>query len=574
MKYAGANPNNEDLKIMHEKWFEELKKGKYYPEFQKKPVAYFSAEYALDSALPTYAGGLGILAGDHVREALAREFPLVAIGLFYKQAQSVLSLAENSTKNNLKIVTDSEGEEVTVTLPFEGRTTHVRAWEWRETGKGKSTAVYLLDTDLEKNDPRDRDITRELYSDDRDLRLKQEITLGIGGFRMLRRLGYHPTVYHLNEGHSAFLALELIRHEMEHQKVSFHKAINFAKKHVIFTNHTLVPAGQEQFSSAHVAELIERCALDICLNNPEIVELGKVEENPENFSMTLMSFRHSFISNSVSMLHLGKAREIWPEYKMENVTNGIYLPRWDKLGETREESLPEKHAKNKKILLDLVKEQTGQTWGEKDLVLAWGRRMVSYKQPLLLLDDLEKLTKIIETAGIPIRIIFSGPTGKHDNPFVDQIKRIAEEKLLGKLIFIPNYSIKVAEILTSGADVWLNTPAVGNEACGTSGMKAALNGVLNLSTKDGWVAEVNSADIGWVAEDSQSGNELRGILEQEIIPMFTEHLKDPNGSAWNQKMERARKLIVENFSATRMLREYIEKFYIPTLENKHEHKID
>jgi glucan phosphorylase len=514
------------------------------------------------------------LASDHIREAARQGFPLVAVGLFYQKAQSILSPEDDPPAEKLKILKDESGQDLTVTLPFEGRTVYVRAWVWQEMESADSARAYLLDTDFEKNDPRDRKITEELYNEDRDLRLKQEILLGIGGFRLLERLGHHPAVYHLNEGHSAFLALELVRHEMEHQRVGFSKAVEYAKRHVVFTNHTLVPAGQEQFSSAHVAELIEHCALEICLSNESIIKLGAVPENPENFSMTLMSFRLSDYSNSVSKLHLTKAREIWPEYKMENVTNGIFLPRWDKLGQVDQEKIWSQHLENKKSLFDLVKKQTQINWGETDLVLAWGRRMVSYKQPLLILDDLEKIERILKNSPVPVRIVFSGPTGKNDNPFIDQIKKTAEERFPGSMVFLPNYSTKVAKVLAAGADVWLNTPAVGNEACGTSGMKAALNGALNLSTNDGWVAEVEAEDIGWVVENSQNGNELREKLEKEIIPLYQEHLKSPENSAWAKKMERARETIARDFSATRMLREYIENLYIPAIQNKHERKID
>lgn len=553
---------------MKEDWFEELKKGDHYRAFQKTPVAYFSAEYALDPALPTYAGGLGVLAGDHVREAAARGFPLLAVGLLYKKAQSILSARGNPLQNKLTLLKDKSGEEIIITLPLEGREVEVRAWEWKE-GEAR---VYLLDTDLEKNNPQDRKITEELYAEDRDLRLKQEIVLGIGGFRMLARLGHHSSVYHLNEGHSAFLALELVRHEMEHQKVGFREACGFAKKHLVFSNHTLVPAGQEQFVAKKVAELIEHCALEICLSSEEIADLGAVPGNPETFSMTYMSFELSNKSNSVSKLHFKKARAIWPPYNMENVTNGIYIPRWDKVGEGQ--NISEGHKQNKKKLLELVKERTGEIFGENDLILAWARRMVSYKQPLLLLDNLEKISEILENSSVPVKIIFSGPTGENENPFVEEIKRIAREKLKGKLVFVPNYNTEVGELLTSGADVWLNTPAVGNEACGTSGMKAALNGALNLSTKDGWVAEVEEENIGWIAENSQNGDEVREILEKKIIPMYAEHLKNPLNSPWSARMARARNETLKNFSASRMLREYIENFYIPTLENKHAHKID
>jgi len=554
----------------NQNWFAEFKKSEEYKAFEKNPVAYFCAEYALDPLLPTYAGGLGVLAGDYIREAAAQEFPMIAVGLFYQKAQSILSLEENDAKDKLNIITDAEGKEITIAMPFEDRTVLVRAWQW----KGSEAKIYLLDTDMEENDPKDREITKQLYDENRDTRLKQEIILGIGGFRLLARLGYHASIYHINEGHSAFLALELVRHEMEHQKVGFHKACKFAQKHLVFTNHTLVPAGQEQFSSEKVAQLIAPCAMEICLNNWEITKLGALEENPDNFSMTTMSFKMSAKSNSVSKLHFEKAKTLWPDQAMENVTNGIFIKRWDKLIDATEENIWEKHLENKKKLLKLVKEKTDEVWGEEDLILAWARRMVSYKQPLLLLDDLKRITEIIKNSSVPVRIIFSGPTVGASNPFIDEIKNIAKEKLKGAVVFIPNYNTSVAEILTAGADIWLNTPVVGNEACGTSGMKAALNGCLNLSTNDGWVGEVKGEDIGWVANNWQGGENIRTLLEKEIIPMYALHLQRPENSFWSKKMMRARNLILEEFSTTRALKEYIEKLYLPALKQKHEHKID
>ena len=554
----------------HSNYFIEFKKSLEYQAFVKNPVAYFCAEYALDSSFPTYAGGLGVLAGDFVREAAIQGFPLVSVGLLYKKAQSILSLEEHKEKHKLKIVIDKNNQEIIVSLPIEGRTVYAKAWLWEEN-KAK---VYLLDTDTIENDVRDREITKHLYDENRDTRLKQEILLGIGGFRLLAQLGYRCSVYHLNEGHSAFLALELVRHEMEHQRVNFKNACEYAKKHVIFTNHTLVPAGQEQFLSEKVILFIERCAMQICLNSREISKLGSSENDPNTFSMTTLSFKISNKSNAVSKLHTEKSKKIWPNEVIENVTNGIFLPRWDKTRNVSKENIWEHHLENKRKLLDLVKEKTGEIWNETDLVFAWARRLVEYKQPLLFLDHLDKLLEISKNSPMPIRIIFSGPTGDNEGSFVGKIKKIIEEQLKGTAAFIPNYSTDVAEILTDGADIWLNTPSVGSEACGTSGMKAGLNGVLSLSTADGWVYEVDGSEIGWIIDESQVEGELFYLVEKKILPLYEAHLKNKEGSEWTEKMWKVRSLILENFSTSRVLKEYIEKLYIPTLKQKHIHKID
>ncbi len=550
-------------------WLEEFKKSEEYARFEKNPVAYFSAEYALDSALPTYAGGLGVLAGDYVREVAVQEFPLVSVGLFYKKAQSILSLKEYDDKEKIKTVLDSSNQEIIIPLPMGERIVSLKARAWEE-GKVK---VYLLDADIPENDPKDREITKRLYDEDRDIRIKQEIILGIGGFRLLAKLGYHASVYHLNEGHSAFLALELVRHEMEHQHVDFKTACEFAKKHVVFTNHTLVPAGQEQFSAEKVKLFIEECANQICINPSEIAGLGTSKEEPNAFSMTTLSFNLAEKSNAVSELHLKEAKKIWPKPDMNCVTNGIFLPRWDKI-KPASTNIWEAHLINKRKLLQLVKEHNGETWSETDLIFVWARRLVEYKQPLLFLGNMDKLIEISKSSPVPIRIIFSGPTGDTENPFVTDIQNLIKEKLKDHAAFIPNYSIELAEILTAGADIWLNTPIVGREACGTSGMKAGLNGVLNLSTRDGWVDEVNGGDIGWIINESQKEEDIFSIVEKKIIPVYYEHIQNPVGSEWSQKMEKVRSLILNDFSMTRALRQYIEKLYLPTLAQKHSHKIE
>ncbi len=556
------------LSLETERWFSEFKNGEEYKAFSKNPVAYFSAEYALDSALPTYAGGLGILAGDYIRETAMQDFPLVAVGLLYQKAQSNLSTDEH--RHNLQKVVDTNGKEIIVSLPMENRMISVRAWLWQE-GNAK---VYLLDTDTPENSAEDIEITKYLYAENRDTRLKQEIILGICGFRLLAKLGIHASVYHLNEGHSAFLALELVRHEMEHQRASFEDACTYARKHIVFTNHTLVAAGQEQFLSEKVAQYMAQYAEEMGLEGKDIADLGAINYDSNLLSMTTLSFRLSNKSNTVSKLHLEKAKKVWPDEKMQNVTNGIFIKRWDKIKDNSDLNLLEQHTENKKLLLNFVTKQTGQTWGENDLILVWARRMVDYKQPMLFIDNIDKILEITNNSPVPIRIIYSGPTGENESPLVSVIKKAIEEKLKGIAVFIPNYSTEVASILTMGADMWLNTPVIGREACGTSGMKAALNGALTLSTNDGWISEVEAGGIGWVVNSSENGEELRYLLEKEIIPEYQQFITQKENSVWYKKMQNARNLILNNFSTSRMLKEYIDMLYIPTRKQKHTHPRD
>lgn len=570
---SNAVPNAMKIHPKHSDWFFEFKKSEPYAMFTQGPVAYFCAEYALDFSLPTYAGGLGVLAGDFIREAALREFPLVSVGLLYQQAQSVLSLNKGDHTGKLKKVVAPDGKEAIVAVPIDGRMVYIQAWQWQE----ENTAVYLLDTDIPDNNPQDRLITRRLYDEDRDIRLKQEIVLGIGGFRMLARLGYHASVYHLNEGHSVFLALELVRHEMEHQRVDFESGCEYAKKHILFTNHTLVPEGQEKFSAEKVSLFLKEYAREMGLKGEDIAQLGISENNSNVFSMTTVSFRLSSKSNSVSLLHQKKSQEIWPNQITNNVTNGVFIKRWDKIGDTSEINFCRQHLENKKELLALVHKATGKVWQETDLVFVWARRLVEYKQPLLFLDDTGELLKVLGSSPVPVRIVFSGPTSEQRNPLADKVENAIKEKLSEVAAFIPNYNTEIAEILTAGGDIWLNTPQPGTEACGTSGMKAGLNGVLSLSTNDGWVHEVDPEKIGWVVNGTSRGEEDREILrqmEEKIIPLYAECLKNQENSIWLNRMKTVRKFVAENFSTSRVLREYIEKLYIPILRQKHEHKFD
>ena len=550
-------------------YFEQFKKSTEYEAFKKSPVAYFCAEYALESGFPSYAGGLGILSGDYIRVAGKQRFPLLAVGIRYQRGQSLPSKEDKKSNITLTKVVDKDGKDILILIPIEHRDVHVKAWHWQEG----DAEVYLLDTDIEENNIGDRGITKNLYDMDRDIRLKQEIILGIGGFRLLAALGYHASVYHLNEGHSAFLALELIRHEMEHQKVNFKEACEYAKQHILFTNHTLALAGQEKFAPEKVAQFIEMCAKDVCLDGSVISDLGLPASDVNMFSMTTFSFRLSSKANTVSKIHYDNAQLVWPGQAMDNVTNGIFIDRWDKIGNSTENILSA-HLENKRKLLSLVKERTGQSWGENDLVFVWARRLVEYKQPLFLFSDIEKLVEIFKNSPVPIRMIFAGPNVPNDNHFQDILEGIFTEKLPGSAVFIDEYNIDLSQIFTSGADVWLNTPMIGTEACGTSGMKAALNGALSLSTSDGWINEVNHEDVGWVTHDSSSNADMLRLIQDEVIPAYAEHLENPNSSLWSERMIRARRLILEQFPTTRMLREYIEKLYLPILAQKHNHRVE
>ncbi len=548
-------------------WLKQFRGTPQYEELLKEPVAYFSAEYALFNECPLYAGGLGVLAGDYFFEMADQKFPTVAIGLYYYQEYINNNVSDHKRIDpkqfGLSLVNDESGVPLVITLPIGERDVKIRAW----TLKKHETTIFLLDTDVEGNHFEDRQITNVLYDENRDVRLMQEIVLGIGGMRFLRELGIHPSVYHLNEGHSAFLALELIRHEIRRRHVPFAQAYQFARQHIVFTNHTLVAAGQEVFAINKVNFMLHRFAQELEVALDVIIALGKMPDS-DLFSMTNLALNMSYKVNAVSVLHSIKAALIWKDYNIEEVTNGVYVPRWDSIGDVRSDGeFWDIHQENKQRLISEIEKQTGKKFDKDTLLLGWARRMVEYKQPLAILADLERFKDLASREGKKVQIVFSGPlelSQADHNEYLKTLLQYSNNELKDNLVFLPNYDLQLSKLLVSGCDVWLNTPVVGREACGTSGMKACLNGALPLSTRDGWVYETNLSQIGWVVEGGDISEELLTVLEKEIVPMYYEK----RSTEWIKRMIYSRDLILEKFSSTRALAEYIDKFYIPTLKNK------
>ena len=476
----------------------------------------------------------------------------------------------DSRENNLSLAVDEKNNRILISLPIHDRIVRAQAWKWT---KGNTT-VYLLDTNISENEQNDRKITSRLYIPDKETRVKQEMVLGIGGSRLLQILKIHPSVYHLNEGHSAFLALELAKYEMERRNVDFAKACAFASRHIAFTNHTLVPAGNELFSRDLVSAMMYKYAEELQVPITELVSLGSIQ-NSSLFSMTTLSLSFSSKINAVSALHAKKAAEIFSPYKMENVTNGIYVESWDSLKTEDKNEMWRKHQQNKKNLLSVIKDKSGESWSENNFLIGWARRFVPYKRPLAILENVKALKELAQKEEREIKIVFAGHASEGDEEgekILKEVRRIISEELKNIVVFLPNYNLELAKLLTSGCDVWLNTPVVGSEACGTSGMKAALNGLLPLTTKDGWVDEVDLNGIGWILENSDINRNILEILDKSLIPMYYKNLENPNSSSseWLARMEKARELILEKFSMTRALREYIENIYLPISRQKHQ----
>lgn len=548
-------------------WFSSFVNTDAYRLLLSRPLCYFSAEFALHAKMPLYAGGLGVLAADFLKEAADRKLPVVGVGLYYHEGyvcQKVDSdgrlieacVLTRPQDAGLEPVNDKEGKRLYIKVPIHDRNIEVQAWKFQI----KTNSVYFLDTNVEQNLPDDKTITNRLYVHDKETRLKQEMVLGIGGVRLLEALSIDPSIYHLNEGHSAMLILDLMRHEMLKRQVGFQEAITLAKRHVVFTNHTLLSGGNEVFSNDLVSTLLTKYAEELQVPTNDIVNLGLVQESSK-FSMTMLSLRIAAKSNAVSVMHQKKALEIWGDHPMEVVTNGVHVPTWDG---TIGDDIWTYHTEQKRQLLSYVLTQTGVKLDENTLLLGWARRMVSYKRPLALFQDIEHFKKLASDTHRPVRVVMAGfsPPGDTDGAaLLQQIQYIATHDLKDYLVYLPNYDMEIARHMIAGCDVWLNTPVVGFEACGTSGMKAALNGVFPLSTRDGWVDEAELFRVGWLLDNEKINKSLLSILENDIIPMYY-----TNRDEWVAHMWNAREMVLNQFSATRMLRGYVEKMYVPTLQ--------
>lgn len=553
----------------NDNWFTKFVKTPSFVEFKKAPVAYFCAEYALSSNICSYAGGLGILAGDLLKEAGKQDFPLVAVGLYYQEGY-IQGNEEHWNRSRispeeagLSLVLDNNKQPMFVSVPIQDKDIFARVWQWKE----ENISLYLLDTNTGENDLLDRQITNKLYVADKEIRIKQEMVLGIGGFRLLEKLEINPSVYHINEGYPALVLLELIKKEMNNN-LSFSDACEKIKTKTIYTNHTLVSGGHHTFNIDLISTMFSRYVNEFLISLTDILSLGLIP-NSNLFSPTMLCLRLTEKMNTVSVLHNEEAKKIWIGRQIETVTNGIFLPRWDKINSNDKKSFWPVHQENKKKLLKYIKDKNKECWDENQLLIGWARRIVAYKRPLAILEDLDGFKKLAQSQDYPIKIVFAGIGHDGDKKGLKisfQLQQTIKNELKGMAVFLKNYNLEMAELLVAGCDLWLNTPIVKSEACGTSGMKAALNCVLPLTTRDGWIDEARLQDVGWVAHDPNLSVDLIRLLKNEIVPMYYEHLKNPDGSSWEKRMVEARKMIINNFSATRVLKDYIEKMYLPILE--------
>lgn len=614
---------------------------RFHPELINRPIAYFSMEYGLHEMLPIYSGGLGVLAGDHLKEASDLGLPLVGVGLMYGEGYFSQRIGEDGWQSSLNRpldfpdlpvmpVLDDDGQPLTVEVEFPDRIVSVQMWEVR-VGR---VPLYLLDSNIALNSPADRTLTARLYWADLDQRIMQEMLLGIGGVRALRHLGYNPSVWHMNEGHAAFLTLERARELVEGGR-DYVQALAATSKHNIFTTHTPVPAGNDEFplwlTQKHLAAFWPQLKLE----REQFFDLARrrVPEG-ENFSMGILALRNSRGRNAVSEQHERVARRMWnflwpdrtpDQVPITHVTNGVHVANWmarrlrllldkhlgpgwqDRLDDAALwsglDAIPDEdlwairtHLK-RKLAFYMVERVRGR-WAEGGyhpvqvvasgvlinpyaLTIGFARRFASYKRADLVLSDLERLLDIINRANRPVQIIFAGKAHPADEAGKVLLQRVYRDAKLaeagGRLVFLEDYDINLARYLVQGVDVWLNTPRRPMEASGTSGMKAALNGVLNFSVLDGWWREAFNGRNGWAIGrdagletsddmDLADANSLYTTLEDEIIPLFYDRDLREVSHYWIARVRESMKTIIPRFSTRRMVKEYVERLYVPALK--------
>jgi starch phosphorylase len=543
---------------------------------KKKPnVAYFCMEYAIESNVKLYAGGLGILAGDYMKGACDEKYPMVGIGIKWKQGYTDQYIDEetgkpfDSYKNRQYDFLEDTG--VTVNVTINKRDVKIKVWKYNAHGVNN---LYLLDTDIDGNDGDARWITGQLYGWFGEERVAQEMVLGIGGVRALRALGITPEVYHFNEGHALFAGFELLREKME-LGMSFENAWKATREEVVFTTHTPIVQGNE----SHPIDRLIYMGAAMGLNRSQLKALGG-----SPFNMTVGALRLSRISNAVADLHKDTSNKMWRKIKDRSeiigITNAIHIPTWvdSKMIELAEkyngskdtaDALWQRHMENKKALIAFVKERTGVDLDPDVLLVGFSRRAAPYKRSNLIFTDRKFIEPLLKKG--KLQIVFSGKAHPLDDTGKAIVADIVEMTKLypGSVVFLENYDMTIGRMLTRGSDIWLNNPRRPKEASGTSGMKAAMNGVLNVSILDGWWPEACQHGVnGWQFGDGyQTENEekcdkhdfkaLKNVLTKEVIPTFYD-----NRDKWIEMMAASINTTKEPFGMKRMLDEYYNKMYI------------
>jgi starch phosphorylase len=623
-------------------WFSER-----HPDL-RQPIAYFSAEFGLHGSLPIYSGGLGVLSGDHCKEASDLGLPFVGVGFIYPQGyfrqrippdgwQEAIYDTLNYDQVPLHPVLEAGGDRLMIQVVLRGVPVHVQVWEVR-AGR---VHLYLMDTNVSQNVAWDRDLSARLYGGDQETRIRQEMVLGLGGVRVLRALGIPPRAWHMNEGHSAFLVLERLR-ELTQAGQDFDQAVQTVRQTTVFTTHTPVPAGHDAFPYHLMDEYFGRFWQEVGISREQFLALG---EYHGRFNMTVLALRLAGWTNGVSRLHGEVSRRmwqpVWPERPVEKVpinaiTNGVHVPSWistelkdlyaryldedweerhddraiwELLDEVPDEVLWTVHQELKRKLLAFVDERTRQRWRSGDmqasqvlasgalldpeaLTIGFARRFATYKRATLIFRDAQRLKRILHAERRPVQIIFAGkahPADGGGKQFIQQVYQFAQDpEFGGRIGFLEDYDLHMGRFLVQGVDVWLNSPRPPNEASGTSGMKAAMNGVPNLSVLDGWWPEAyqpvqgGRPPNGWAFGDADSSDRdasrleesvrdevdsqsLYRILEDELVPLYYDRDAAGIPRGWVGVMKEAIRTSVAAFSMRRMVKEYVEQMYLPAM---------
>ena len=616
-------------------WFSEA-----HPDLHR-PVAYFSAEFGLHGSLPIYSGGLGVLSGDHCKEVSDLGLPFVGVGFIYPQGyfrqhippdgwQEAIYDTLNFDQASLHPVLDAGGSRLILEVVLRGTPIYMQVWQVR-VGR---VNIYLMDTNVSQNAPWDRDLSARLYGGDQETRIRQEMVLGLGGVRALESLGLEPSVWHMNEGHSAFMVLERLRRLVQ-GGTGFDQAVEMVRNTTVFTTHTPVPAGHDAFPFHLMDEYFGRFWQEVGISREQFLGLG---EYHGRFNMTVLALRLSGGSNGVSQLH-GKVsrrmwQSVWPERPVEDVpiraiTNGVHVPSWisttlkdlfaeyvspdwedrhddpalwEHLAEIPDQVLWAAHGHLREKLLAFVDARTRSRWREGQMVasqvlasgtllepealtIGFARRFATYKRATLIFRDVQRLKRILHAEHRPVQIVFAGkahPADGGGKQLIQEVYQYAQDpEFGGRIAFLEDYDLHMARFLVQGVDVWLNNPRRPNEASGTSGMKAAMNGVPNLSILDGWwpeayhPAEGGRAANGWAfgevqyddweTQDEVDSQALYRLLEEQVVPLYYD--RDPAGipRGWVQVMKEAMRTSIAAFSMRRMIKEYIEQMYLPVM---------
>lgn len=608
-----------------------------------RPIAYFSAEFGLHESLPLYSGGLGVLAGDHLKSASDLGVPLVGVGLFYTEGYFSQRIGRDGWQqeeygrtniDTLPIQRVMVGDEpLIVEVETGGGPLFAGVWE-AKIGRNR---LILLDSNVVQNqDAEDRDLTSRLYGGDVRTRIRQEMLLGVGGMRALRALGIKPGVLHLNEGHSAFAPLEFIRHVMVDTGQGFSASHRDVEMRTVFTTHTPVEAGHDRFTAELVEAHLEPLRRSLGLERRELLALGRVDptDDTELFCMTVLAFKCARRSNGVSAIHGHVSRHMWrrvwprhmeSEIPIGHITNGIHVASflapemagifdryldtgwrermsdarvWDQVDRIDNSALWETHNILKVKLIQYLRqrvEQQRHRWGDNPdqvkeevsqflrpdaLTIGFARRFAAYKRADLLMRDLERLERLLHNTKRPVQILFAGKSHPKDQPAKLLLQSVAEltqdPRFRGRILFIEDYDIGVARHLVQGVDLWLNNPRRPMEACGTSGMKGILNGVLHMSVLDGWWAEAYDGSNGFAIGDgdihhdntildTRDWDSMIRTLEGEVIPMYFRRGEDDIPDAWLTRVKRAMRTLAWRFSSDRMVADYLAQAYLPAV---------